>query len=327
MINESKHIDKIDRLIVRFKNDDISQKEQSELLTWIKQSGDNKAYYQKSVTILDRIDSARLEFDTDAAFDKFLSQTKKEPKVLRFSPWLRIAASVVVILGVALGIFLNRPVTDVVVLSDITIVNEDLPDKTEVVLNKGSKLVYPSRFTDEVRKVEIKGEAYFDVHHNERKPFIVNAGPVEIQVLGTSFDVYNDTLLKVTTVIVESGKVKVSYPDNGFIAYLEPNDKCVVDWGEKVVKQNRVDDANYKAWLTKLLVFDGAALSKVIRDLNQVYDKKIIIADQNLNNCKLTTKIDNYPQQEVLTILEKSLNLEVIDNGEMYILIGDGCVQ
>ncbi|MFB6319313.1 FecR family protein [Saccharicrinis sp. FJH54] len=329
MMIESKHIDEIDRLIVRYKNNDASKDEQLALLNWIKESGSNRKYYQETVALCDRLNNAHVNFDSEKAYENFLKETAVAGNIFKLTPFLRIAASVLIVLSIGLtALFLStRSVNQVVVATNVEILDQDLPDKTEVTLNKESELTYPSRFTEEKRKVKLNGQAFFNVHHNEKHPFVVKAGPVEVEVLGTSFDVHNDTLLQVTTVTVETGKVKVSYPDNNFIAYLEPGDQCSVNWGNKSTRESKVNDANYKAWLTKVLVFESSPLSKVIKDLNQVYDKKIVIADQNLRNCMLTTKIDNTPQKEVLTMLEKSLNVEVIDNGEMYIIIGDGCVQ
>lgn len=329
MNQKSNHIDEIDRLIVRYKNNEATPDEQSALLKWVKESANNKKYFQETVALYDSVNYASVAFDENAAFHTFMDATTLTKRFIPNSPFVRIAASILIIVAIGLGaLFLsNRQVNKVVLLTEVEIVNENLPDKTEVTLNKESELTYPSRFTEETRNVELKGEAFFNVRHNDKKPFVVQAGPVQIEVLGTSFDVQNDTLLKITTVTVETGKVKVSYPDNGFIAYLEPKDQCTINWGEQEVKEKRVDDPNYKAWLTKVLVFEASPLFKVIKDLNKVYDKKIVIADKALNNCMLTTKIENTPQKEVLTMLEKSLNVEVIDNGEMFILIGEGCVQ
>lgn len=329
---EFEHID-IDRLIVRYKSGDSNVDETTTLLNWIRHSEENRAYFQEIVALVDTLESGHISFDEEKAFDSFLQQTTLNQNTLKKSiflnPYLRIAASVLIILSIGLStlLYLNRDVNEIVVTSRIEVLNQDLPDNSNVALNKGSQITYPSRFVEDNREVEIKGHAFFDVKHKKRKPFIVYAGPVQIEVLGTSFDVLNDTILKVTTVTVESGKVKVSYPENNFIAYLNPKEQCVINWGEKSVSENVLDNDNYKAWLTKVLVFDSAPLHTVIRNLNAVYDKKIIIADNDLKNCMLTTKLDNTPQNEVLSMLEKSLNLEVIDNGEMYILIGEGCPE
>ena len=329
MIIKSKHIDEIDRLIVRYKNNDASRDEQLALLAWTKESESNRKYFRETVALYDRINYAHAVFNSDKAFENFLQNTVQTKPVFTLTPFMKIAATVLIVLGIGVSAlyFSTRTVSQMVVATHIEIVNQDLPDRTEVTLNKESEIKYPSRFTEDKRKVALNGQAFFNVHHNKKHPFVVKAGPVEVEVLGTSFDVHNDTLLKVTTVTVETGKVKVSYPDNNFIAYLEPGDRCTVNWGDRSTQESKVNDSNYKAWLTKVLVFEASPLSKVIRELNQVYDKKIVIADQNLRNCMLTTKIDNTPQKEVLTLLEKSLNVEVIDNGEFYILTGEGCVQ
>lgn len=328
MTNELKYMD-VERLILRYKQNEATADEKSTLLDWVNHSKENKIYFQKGVSILDSIDNSNLLFDENKAFNTFLHQVSKPRKTYVLTPFLRVAASIIIVLGVALSalLYTNRAVKEVVVLSQVDGLSEQLPDNTTVLLNKGSKLVYPSRFIDEERHVEVQGQAFFDVERNEEKPFIIHVGPITVEVLGTSFDINLDTVLSSVTVTVETGKVKVTYPDNDFVTYLDPKEQCTINWGDKTVEEAVVEDDNYKGWLTKSLVFDASPLSKVVADLNKIYTKKIFVADNIINQCRLTAKLDNTPQKEILTMLEKSLHLEVIDNGEMYILIGEGCSQ
>ena len=84
-----------------------------------------------------------------------------------------------------------------------------LPDGTQLILNSCSRVCYPDRFADEERRVELEGEGYFRVYHNEKQPFIVNTRHFDVRVLGTCFNVKSYSSDEVVSVDVESGKVQV----------------------------------------------------------------------------------------------------------------------
>ena len=89
------------------------------------------------------------------------------------------------------------------------------PDGSIVTLNRNSKLIFPKHFTKNVREVTITGEAFFDVKPNTSKPFIINAGNVQVKVLGTSFNVCAYPGTETVEVVVESGKVQVTRKNCG----------------------------------------------------------------------------------------------------------------
>ena len=150
-----------------------------------------------------------------------------------------------------------------------------LSDGTRVMLNANSKLEYPASFDDaEVREVRLKGEAHFEVTKNPHRPFVVKAGEMQTQVLGTVFDVkaYRKDAPKVTLM---EGKVKVSNADTevemhpGQTATLQ-SDKIVVSRASSSVSD----------WLEGDFDMDQVTLAEAMSDIGAWYNKTVVFQSQ-----------------------------------------------
>lgn len=150
-----------------------------------------------------------------------------------------------------------------------------LSDGTRVMLNANSTLEYPASFDDaEVREVRLKGEAHFEVTKNPHRPFVVKAGEMQTQVLGTIFDVkaYRKDAPKVTLM---EGKVKVSNADTevemrpGQTATLQ-SDKIVVSRASSSVSD----------WLEGDFDLDQVTLAEAMSDIGAWYNKTVVFQSQ-----------------------------------------------
>lgn len=150
-----------------------------------------------------------------------------------------------------------------------------LSDGTRVMLNANSMLEYPASFDDaEVREVRLKGEAHFEVTKNPHRPFVVKAGEMQTQVLGTIFDVkaYRKDAPKVTLM---QGKVKVSNADTevemrpGQTATLQ-SDKIVVSRASSSVSD----------WLEGDFDMDQVTLAEAMSDIGAWYNKTVVFQSQ-----------------------------------------------
>lgn len=147
-----------------------------------------------------------------------------------------------------------------------------LPDGTKVWLNAASSIRYPTAFSGTQRKVELDGEAYFEVTKNAKQPFIVDARKKsEIEVLGTSFNVsayVNDKSLNTTLI---DGSVKV----NGTV--IKPGQQAQVTDLVRVV--SNADIEKVTAWQRGFFNFEGASLEEVMKQLERWYDIEVVYAD------------------------------------------------
>ena len=160
-----------------------------------------------------------------------------------------------------------------------------LSDGTHVYLNCGSSLRYPIAFIRGAsRKVFLKGEAYFDVAEDKKRPFVVNANEIDIQVLGTKFNVSNyPEDANINTVLVE-GAVELLRTSKGNASLesviLEPGHKA--EWHKKSneVSLSSVDTSLYIAWMKGKLVFRNTSFRQIREALQRHYN--VVIHNKNI---------------------------------------------
>ncbi|RZS71061.1 FecR family protein [Pseudobacter ginsenosidimutans] len=148
-----------------------------------------------------------------------------------------------------------------------------LPDGTQVWLNSASSIRYPTAFIGKERKVEISGEAFFEVKQKANQPFIVQAGSkAEIQVLGTDFNVnaYNNEPSLNTTLL--DGAVKV----NGRLLKPGQQAKISTDQSDYVQLIEGIDINKVMAWKNGRFSFEGATIEEIMRQIERWYDVDVV---------------------------------------------------
>ena len=138
-----------------------------------------------------------------------------------------------------------------------------LADGTQVWLNAGSSIRFPTAFSGEKRVVEMKGEAYYEVAKDARRPFIVQTGTDEIEVLGTHFNINGNTASGLVQTTLLEGKVKVGN------RILAPGEQYS---GGRIV---RADTEQVMAWKNGLFVFRSTALDQIMQEIGRWYAVKI----------------------------------------------------
>jgi ferric-dicitrate binding protein FerR (iron transport regulator) len=153
-----------------------------------------------------------------------------------------------------------------------------LADGTKVWLNAASSVRFPVAFTGKERKVEITGEAYFEVAKDKTKPFRVKANSSEIEVLGTHFNVnaYDDEASIKTTLL--EGKVKISVPVSGrksSYKSLFPGEQAEISKDGKIKVKGHADTEEAVAWMNGHFQFKSADIKTVLRQIARWYDVEI----------------------------------------------------
>ncbi len=140
-----------------------------------------------------------------------------------------------------------------------------LADGSKVFLNAESSLKYPVLFSGDLRKVKLEGEAYFEVKRNPEKPFVVDIGGMQVNVLGTTFGIraYADEREIRTTLV--SGRVNVSAGKQ--VYELKPSEQAVFDKQTEAVKVAAVDTELFVGWKDGRLVFDNCSLERIFERL------------------------------------------------------------
>ena len=192
-----------------------------------------------------------------------------------------------------------------------------LSDGTKVMLNANSTLEYPASFDDaEVREVRLKGEAHFEVTKNPHRPFVVKAGEMQTQVLGTIFDVkaYRKDAPKVTLM---QGKVKVSNADTE--VEMRPGQTATLQ-ADKIV----VSKASSSAfdWLEGDFDMDQVTLAEAMSDIGAWYNKTVVFQSQaNMDKLIHFRFSRRASLQEIITALNEMGVAKVrIEKGKIMVL-------
>jgi ferric-dicitrate binding protein FerR (iron transport regulator) len=157
----------------------------------------------------------------------------------------------------------------------------ELADGSKVWLNAASSLRYPTTFTGKQRTVELTGEGYFEVAHNPAMPFHVKAGEMNVQVLGTHFNInsYEDEPLIRTTLI--EGEVNVSKKEKAI--KLSPGQQAVFDNTGELTLNKNVNTDEIIAWKEGYMHFENADLKTILRQVARWYDIEIVYEGFNSN--------------------------------------------
>lgn len=150
----------------------------------------------------------------------------------------------------------------------------ELPDGTNVVLNSASQMSYLNDFGKKNRCVQLNGEAFFKVAHDESRTFIVQVGELEVKVLGTSFNVsaYEDD--EDIVVVLQEGKVGVYA--QGMSHTMIPGDKLEYNKLTQKLTTTKVNSEDYIEWIKGNLYFDKESLKNIMSTLSRIYNVEIL---------------------------------------------------
>jgi transmembrane sensor len=335
-------------LINRYFAGEASPDEMQALSIWLKSDQKNQEQFnefQKTWVAIDqnKINSA---IDIEEEWNKInliiepSVKREKEVKIIQldthhkqrpnlFLKYSRIAA-VFVLLAVSASViyFLLRksdqPKT-IRLLAKTESIEKKLPDGTFVTLNTGS-INYPEEFEGKKRIVKLQGEAYFKVTHDKERPFIIEAGEIMVEDIGTSFYVNTNATKGNVEVILTSGSVAVYYKN-------KPKERTILNPGEKAefskasnkIAKSENNDENYMAFKTKKLVFSDTPLNEIVETLNKVYHADIKIKDIKVADCHVTTSFDNQTLDAVLNVLKATIDVNINKSGSGIEITGNGC--
>ncbi len=326
MSDDRSHID-FEALTAKYLSGEATADEIRLLEDWVKADEGNRRQFVAFRRAW-RISRPQEPVNTDAAWKKLQSRMPVTGKVVGMRPpWsklMRIAA--VVALFIAVGFALYQMFADktTVLMAYDSVATETLPDGSRVTLNRNSSLSYPEKFSDDQRKITLDGDAFFEVVEDPQRPFLVDAGNLRVQVLGTSFYVNSGGTDRTAEVAVSTGKVSVASESAGEMVLL-PGEKAVLDPQGSTLKKLNVSDHNFLAWKTKKLVFEHDNLSAVAQQIEQAYGVQIEFAGEETGSCKLTATFEDLPLEDVFGIIAETLNVQITKKDDIFVIRGEGC--
>jgi len=305
---------------------------------WRKLSSENEVEFSQMEKLYNDSSSLRnvIPVDTDAAWMKLKNTISIQPeqgKIISIKPatsrinFIRIAASILIVAGLGmLAFFLTLPSEDkfAEIKSENVIRKEKLPDGSTVTLNKNTTLAYSTDHFSRKRIVKLKGEAFFDVVHDEKNPFLIEAADLKIEDVGTSFNVQAKENTGIAIISVVSGEVKITTL-TGQVFNLVAGEEATYNVKTKIVSKKESVEENISAYADRVFVFENAELKTVVDVLNDVYDSQLTIENHKLDSCRITVTFDNEAIDDIATVIAETLGLEIKKSNEQIILSGNDC--
>jgi ferric-dicitrate binding protein FerR (iron transport regulator) len=207
-----------------------------------------------------------------------------------------------------------------------------LADGSSVVLEKNASIVVDEDFGHKSRTVFLNGGAFFDIHRNEKIPFMVHSGGIVTEVLGTSFHIQPSPNGKSIEVSVKKGKVSVyatqthqSGELDGVI--LTPNQKASFDTELRTIRTGIVDSPQILA----IQVFDGGfafqeePIGKIIDRIRDAYGVEIVMSGSDLGQCHFTGDLTGLSMYAQLKFICEAVGAKLKTRGTTVFILGESC--
>jgi transmembrane sensor len=311
---------------------ETSAEEQKLVQEWLLADSTNQAYFDELRKVWDTSLqlAATSKVDENKAWQRFRQRVHKGdtqipppapviiPVTQKQFAWRKIAAAVVILIGMAIAAYwiYNDPEAPPVIAETTgDTLTERLPDGTMVMLNKASSLTYPSAFKGDKRPVKLKGEAFFEVAPDKKKPFVISVNDLEVTVVGTSFNIRESK--GSTDVIVETGIVRVT--KNGKTVELHAGEQLHSE-ANSVFEKSEVTDNLHSYYRSRVFICDETLLSKLVTALEEAYRVKIEFKNEALKNQRINITLKNEPIERVMELISATLNITTTKTDDGYVI-------
>ncbi|TDB65954.1 FecR family protein [Arundinibacter roseus] len=275
----------------------------------------------------------------------------REPKTRPLVRWWAGLAAAVVLLAGAWMLYAQKerllpvsPVATVQQSESITVpdnltrfvndqprmVMHSLPDGSTVWLHAEASISYPPVFTGATRSVFFEGEGFFDVKSDKKHPFLIQSGTMQIEVLGTRFNVKALPKEKIHEVSVVSGSVAVSVPmpttADAQKIVLSPRQQALFETQNKRLTTNTLHaELKKEIYEPVTIQFEGTAFDQVTDQLSRRFDVRIHLANPAMKTCRLTADFEQQPLAAILEMLCTSLDATYTMSGKTILIEGAAC--
>lgn len=328
----------IDDLIGKVLSSEASSAELLSLEEWLRSDTSNQKYFDNLKAIFDRASStvSDLDFDTDAAWNKVsarIVESIPNGKVVQMHPvksnplrW-KVAAVVTTLIGTvtALYLFFGNSGEEFSYQSQNDILIRELADGSRAVLNKNTSLTFEVAKNGKKRHAELKGEAFFEVVHDEKSEFVIESDGVFVRDIGTAFNVKAIRGSDSVEVFVKEGEVEFYSKSNRGIHLVEGQYALYLRSKDEFIKNESPENLSPDAFFSKKFRFRDASLSQVVNSLNDAFVQKFIIADEALANCRITVSFDEEDPEVIAQIIAETLGIDVNVNAERIVFSGNSC--
>ncbi|MCH4147862.1 MAG: DUF4974 domain-containing protein [Prevotella sp.] len=295
---------------------DISNEDKGKLVIWLK-SESGKACLDKFMSLAWMKADSSLDAATQLSMLRNLkakiqegnrtASLHKHHPIYHWLAYVAAAAIIIVCTFTATAFFMNNKGYDDNAVCKMNVekgqrANITLPDGTQVFLNSDTRISYPKSYGNAERRVTLSGEAYFDVAKDKKHKFVVNANGIEVEALGTAFNVnaYPENNEIITTLF--RGRVKVSSVNKETILF--PNQEVSFNTHTRQFTHRNLSGLlEASLWRQGQLSFNHKTLSEIAVILNRTYNVNIIIQNNKIRNCTFTGVIRDNNLSNVLDMI------------------------
>ncbi|WP_455592548.1 FecR family protein [Bacteroides sp.] len=281
-----------DDLIVAYLNGELNEGARTELEQWIGEDKSHKQHFYEMTEVWLAATAATENRELGKlAYERFKRRIEPSKAIKKISYRFRKIAAAAMLGGLILGVgyylgsYTNKDSLNAIYTVEAPIGSQSriaLPDGTTVWLNVGSKLSYTSGYARNERHVKLEGEGYFEVAHNEKLPFIVNADEIEVKVLGTKFSVkaYEDD--NDIEVILAEGSVRlIDKKDLQDSFLLKPEQQAIYSKVDGKVAIRKVMASQANNWTKGIHFFDDLTLEQIARQLEKSFNVPFVFKDNS----------------------------------------------
>jgi transmembrane sensor len=311
------------KLIEDYSKKTIRSEDLTELLIWVDSSKHNQQIFRETLKAFEAADYyLKKPVNQPKSWSAIQQHIEKnstdQPPIaqkINYRNYFRIAAAIAIVVLLPI-LYLNtirQKKTDDIVYNEIynpkgqkRVVT--MPDGSNIYLNGDSKIRYAQNFNAGKRIVYLVGEAFFDVQHRNKQPFVVYTGKVSTSVLGTSFNINAYPSLKNITISVQTGKVGVLFKNKGKtepVHFLLPDEQLIINKTNGKSTKQAVNAIDYNSWREYKLFFYDEPLSEIAEVIAREYDLDVEIKTEALKEVKLTAKFDKCPAKQIMDMIAK----------------------
>ena len=289
-------------LLAKYILGEVNMKEGQRVEQWLEESEDHQREFRQ---LKRRIELGSKRYKYGVFAPRQAIQKVKFPAKAYHLRILQVAATIIVLISSVLWVWNKSSLQETVLLSrtgETKIFY--LPDSSRVILTGDSRLTYNAQFGKTNRELSLRGKAFFRVKQDSSKPFIVETSLIQVEVLGTSFQVIAEKLQ--AEVFVEKGRVKITTQDKKQESVLETG--MSVKYGKKdgeLMISTKEDKGEIQ-----ILKFDNAPLSEVIETLNEYYSCHVTLP-ANYATLRITVVFKEVSLEEAIEIINRTLDIQL----------------
>lgn len=320
-----------DELLFKYISGQANSEEISEVQLWAESSDDRRKELirLKNAWIMSGLENEPEHLSKEEEIDRIWNLIREmngntKNKSLPMN-WLKYAAAILLLVGISgtAGYFLSNSGT-ASAYTEIYVPKGErstvvLPDGSTVQLNSDSHLKFRSSFSSKKRDVALEGEGFFKVVHDEDRPFVVETPMMQVQVLGTEFNVCSYPTDSIATTFLQSGKVKINSNTSDEV-FLKPNEVFTYNKVTHESAKSKIQDQRFVDWTKGILTIKEETIGELSKKLERRFNIQIRFGDNEVKEHMYTGSIKDEDLNTLLEALTFASSIHYTREGDTIIL-------